>query len=393
MAKHLRILLCAWLMVGSWALAGHVHAQDGIPRTLSVQGVMTAGGTNGLVRPDATYQLIIHLYDSPGGAIPVWSSQPITTTTVRGMYSILVDLSTVSSRIVSGATPLWLAISEGGQEFQRMPLSSYPYALRALVADSAKAAPPVPIADASITASKIATNQVVTSVQGLQDAVEIVAGTNITLQVIDGKLHIAARDTVAHSRSATISDSATRAPSAIPVGIVMAYMGDWESVRTTMEAQGWHLCDGSALSRTLYPELLSRIGVRYGLGDSLNTFNIPDLRGYFLRGASPSNLTDSQGLPRDVGAPRAVGSYQQDAFQGHWHIVSTFGTPGPKTGMTSGQTGNYPDPTTNGNFTGWEHNGAAARIIPDLQSASGPPRTSAETRPKNIAVNYIIKVR
>ena len=45
---------------------------------------------------------------------------------------------------------------------------------------------------------------------------------------------------------------------------------------------GWLLCDGSAISRTTYSRLFSVIGVNYGVGDNINTFNLPDLRGRFL---------------------------------------------------------------------------------------------------------------
>ena len=36
------------------------------------------------------------------------------------------------------------------------------------------------------------------------------------------------------------------------------------------------LCDGSEISRSDYPDLFLLLGTRYGSGDGLNTFNIPD---------------------------------------------------------------------------------------------------------------------
>lgn len=42
---------------------------------------------------------------------------------------------------------------------------------------------------------------------------------------------------------------------------------------------GWLLCDGSAVSRTLYAELFAAIGTTYGAGDGSTTFNIPNLVG------------------------------------------------------------------------------------------------------------------
>ena len=47
---------------------------------------------------------------------------------------------------------------------------------------------------------------------------------------------------------------------------------------------GWLYCDGAAYSRTTYKNLFDVIGTTYGTGDNVTTFNIPDLRGYFIRG-------------------------------------------------------------------------------------------------------------
>lgn len=41
----------------------------------------------------------------------------------------------------------------------------------------------------------------------------------------------------------------------------------------------WMLCDGTALSRTLYPALYRALGVQSGSGDGETTFNLPTLVG------------------------------------------------------------------------------------------------------------------
>lgn len=43
--------------------------------------------------------------------------------------------------------------------------------------------------------------------------------------------------------------------------------------------QGWLLCNGSAVSRTVYADLFAVVGTAYGAGDGTTTFNLPDLRG------------------------------------------------------------------------------------------------------------------
>jgi microcystin-dependent protein len=51
-----------------------------------------------------------------------------------------------------------------------------------------------------------------------------------------------------------------------------------------IEPVGFLYCDGRPVSRTTYNELFNKIGDIYGSGDGSTTFNLPDLRGKFLRG-------------------------------------------------------------------------------------------------------------
>ncbi len=67
---------------------------------------------------------------------------------------------------------------------------------------------------------------------------------------------------------------------------------------------GWLICDGSAVSRSIYSNLFTAIGSLYGNGDGSTTFNLPDLRGEFIRGFD-------QGRGADAG--RNFGSWQDSA--------------------------------------------------------------------------------
>lgn len=55
---------------------------------------------------------------------------------------------------------------------------------------------------------------------------------------------------------------------------------------------GYLECNGQAVSRTQYPELFTAVGILYGAGDGSTTFNLPDLRGEFIRGADNGRGTD-----------------------------------------------------------------------------------------------------
>lgn len=56
---------------------------------------------------------------------------------------------------------------------------------------------------------------------------------------------------------------------------------------------GYLKANGAAVSRTTYSDLFSAIGTRFGVGDGSTTFNLPELRGEFIRGWDDSRGIDS----------------------------------------------------------------------------------------------------
>ena len=67
------------------------------------------------------------------------------------------------------------------------------------------------------------------------------------------------------------------------VGTISAYGGNTAPT-------GWLLCDGTAISQTTYADLFAVIGCNFGC--SGGNFNLPDLRGRFLRGRDGSTTRD-----------------------------------------------------------------------------------------------------
>ena len=63
----------------------------------------------------------------------------------------------------------------------------------------------------------------------------------------------------------------------LPSGSITAFAG-------SSAPDDWLICDGRAISRTIYSDLFSAIGTTHGSGDGSTTFNLPDYRGTFLRG-------------------------------------------------------------------------------------------------------------
>lgn len=154
--------------------------------------------------------------------------------------------------------------------------------------------------------------------------------------------------------------------SEVPAGTLFIWGGSPSSVPV-----GYLLCDGSAVSRTTYSVLFTAISTNFGVGDNATTFNLPAPAGKFLRGFSTDSTVDPDG-------PRAVGSVQADAFQNHQHQTNILATGGGGGGSLAGQ-----------NSTPQELQ--MTQTITDQTGLYGTARFATETRPKNLAVAYIIK--
>ena len=180
----------------------------------------------------------------------------------------------------------------------------------------------------------------------------------------------------------------------MPVGSVISYAG-------TTIPQGWLLCDGSAIDRINYSDLFNAIGTSWGIGDGSATFNLPDLRGQFLRGVdtayinpgSPLNDPDhSSRVASNTGGNvgNNVGSVQVDAFKAHNHNDVT----DPANGRTfQGVYAHFSDGSTyygSGSMAVANLDGGLPYVY-NLSNSALANRGGNETRPKNAYVYYIIK--
>jgi len=88
---------------------------------------------------------------------------------------------------------------------------------------------------------------------------------------------------------------------------------------------GFLWMDGAAYSRTTYAALYAAIGTRYGAGDGLTTFNVPDVRGLFPRfwdNGAGIDLDSATRTDRGDGTGGDVpGSKQDWAIVDHRHII------------------------------------------------------------------------
>lgn len=134
------------------------------------------------------------------------------------------------------------------------------------------------------------------------------------------------------------------------------------SATSTVQA-GELECNGAAISRTTYANLFAVIGTAWGTGDGSTTFNLPDLRGYTLRGWDNG---------RGIDTSRAFASTQADQVGGHTHVVGWV--------------------RDNARYDGGGGNFALTSASTGTTFTSDNNATGAETRGKNIAVMYVIKI-
>ena len=196
----------------------------------------------------------------------------------------------------------------------------------------------------------------------------------LTLPSSDGN----ANDVLQSDGSGNLSFAAL--PQAVPTGSV-------HMMATTTAPSGYLKCNGAAISRTTYADLFAIIGTAHGAGDGSSTFNVPDLRGEFVRGWDDSRGVDSG---RNFGSAQSHQNAQHDhtatatstvTDPGHFHDV-------PYSNSDSGD-GVIEESGTG--FSGVEPTNSATTGISVSTSVSIANSGGNEARPRNIAMMYVIK--
>ena len=151
------------------------------------------------------------------------------------------------------------------------------------------------------------------------------------------------------------------------------------SARSTAPT-GYIKANGAAISRSTFSVLFAAIGTQYGVGNGSTTFNVPDLRGEFIRGWSDGHTVDSG---------RTLGSNQADATAknglnlvaapDHRHTMRDLASDNLAQGPVAKTIG-YVSSVGTGSATGL--NGGHNHTV---QS------TDIETRPRNVALLACIK--
>ena len=167
-----------------------------------------------------------------------------------------------------------------------------------------------------------------------------------------------------------------------PAGTVVAFAG-------AAAPTGWLLCNGATLLKADYPDLADVLGTIYGAGDATH-FVVPDLRGFFVRGLGAPGMPDAGRVLGTIQWSDNLTHVHLDA--GHNHGVNdpqhshTYSLPVLQGGNWSGSAGQ-----SIGIVSGSATSGSATGISIKTGYASIQASGGSESRPANIAMNYIIK--
>lgn len=178
----------------------------------------------------------------------------------------------------------------------------------------------------------------------------------------------------------THGDSQTASLNNIYMPMDSAPIGTIQSYGAAAAPSGWLLCDGAAISRTTYAQLFAVIGTTFGTGDGSTTFNTPDMRGVFAKGAGTTNRT----LGKDANGnfyAGTLGTYLTDKMQGHYHSPLT-----TNYFITAGGAGDFLG------ISGGSADGIRSSTgSPLTDGTNGTPRTGLTTEPQSLGLTYIIK--
>ena len=202
----------------------------------------------------------------------------------------------------------------------------------------------------------------------------------LTLPSTDGN----ANDVLQSDGSGNLSFAAL--PQAVPTGSV-------HMMASTTVPSGYLKCNGAAISRTTYADLFTAIGTAFGAGDGSSTFNVPDLRGEFVRGWADNGSVDSG---------RNFGTSQSDQNKQHNHGVND---PGHNHGIndpghihqvqySNSDSGDGVIEESGTGLSGQEPTLSATTGITINNANTGISINNnggSEARPRNIALMYIIK--
>jgi microcystin-dependent protein len=336
------------LSYASFAISGSapsasqsLYVQNGTESPIALPDLWYFDGTNNIqITSSGTVNASIASLPGQSYAAGVFSWKQGTGSTVPANF----DIGSIIIRPNVASTTLGTTIAPSASlasSFTLLLPATLPVSTQFVTLDSSgnlgtvSSIQPTQIATASITGSLLA-NQTITATQ--------IANNTIDLAQL----------------AADLQQALT------PTGAILSYGG-------TSAPSGFLLCDGTSYLQAAYVNLFAVIGTAFGTADGTH-FNVPDLRGQFLRGRDGTAGRDPDKASRTAmntggNTGNNVGSVQSSQFASHTHtmpVEDNSAAPPP-----------YVLPLVNTSTFG----------VTQATSATG----GNETRPINAYVNYIIK--
>ncbi len=359
------ILATAAIAIGTWSLLN--PTTQAAPKLLPFQGRLT--DASGTVVPDGAKVVQFKIYDAPTGGTAVWNGEVQKLTVNSGLVSTLLGSKADLSGVDFNQT-LYLEITIDANADSQitaadpplLPRQSILPAVFAVEAQSARDSTKLLGFDWSALFDN--GNPTTGKINAARLANGSITNAQLSPQTITGDRLVAGTINATHL-------DPNFATGMNPPGTILPYGG-------TVAPAGYLLCDGAEKLRTgTYGALFAAIGTSWG-SSSGTAFNVPDLRGRFLRGVDGTAGNDPDKAIRIAvftggNTGNNVGSVQLDDVKNHNHSVAFLSA---TTGFGPGLNLSTPD-------TQQQRQDNA--IFP----SGGSP--GAETRPKNAYVNYIIK--
>ena len=372
------------------ALVALSAVADEVPKLLPFQAKLTdaqgAAVTNGV-------RLIqFRLYPVPVAGTPVWAGEIHRTTVNGGLVNVLLGMRTPFTG-VDFNQQLYLEMTVDVDGDNAITASDPPMLPRQIVMPAVFAKEAATARDSTKLAGADWSALLTTGNDPRADGA-FVKTTKLQPGTFGTALLTDAAITTPKIADAAVTDAKLAAQSValanlkqeiinqlVPPGTVIAFAGPLGNIPA-----GWLYCDGSAYSRAQFPALFNAIQVSWGAADfSGQNFQVPDLRGEFLRGVSQGSGRDPDAGSRSANGPGGntgdqVGSYQFHQLASHSHGVVLNGGNG---GLLAVNVAGGPGPGWNDAGDDYAPTGYGAVSI----LASG----GSETRPINAGVHYIIK--
>ena len=354
------------------------QAQE-IPKLLPFQGRLT----------DAQGFL---LYTTPTGGTPVWAGEIHRTTVNGGLVNVILGTKTPLSG-VDFNQQVYLEITVDANGDSQITSDDPPLLPRQIILPTLFAKEAA-VARDSATLNGADWSAILSSGTDPRDSASFINGAKIQRGSLTGAQFAPGSIGTTNLAPQAVADT-NLAPASVglaalkqelinqlvPPGTIMAFGGPVSAI-----PNGWLLCDGNTYDRTQYAALYQAIGVAWGAAGFVgNGFQVPDLRGQFLRGVSAGSGRDPEAYARTpiyIGGNYGdqVGSYQGHQIASHSHSLNVNGGRGSILGVFVPGSAN----------PGWDKPGSYWGQL-DTLNITVNPTGGSETRPVNAAVNYIIK--